>query len=202
MEIDVSGDRIRLDKELNDLDRLVLDFVRILDRNSIKYAIVPAYVSILFGRSRSSEDVDIIVEEMPEAKFLALWEGASKKKFDCLVPDNPESAYRNYLAAGAPLRFARKGEFVPNVEIKFPAVREIDSWVLDKSRQVLLNGKTIRISPIELQIAYKLFLSTDKDIEEDARHLYKLFKEKLDKDMLQGFLKKLDKQGGFNKYLA
>ncbi|MEW5841118.1 MAG: hypothetical protein AB1753_08945, partial [Thermoproteota archaeon] len=108
MEIDVSGDRIRLDKELNDLDRLVLDFVRILDRNSIKYAIVPAYVSILFGRSRSSEDVDIIVEEMPEAKFLALWEGASKKKFDCLVPDNPESAYRNYLAAGAPLRFARK----------------------------------------------------------------------------------------------
>lgn len=45
-------------------------------------------------------------------------------------------------------------------------------------------------------------LSTDKDIEEDARHLYKLFKEKLDKDMLQGFLKKLDKQGVFNKYLA
>ncbi|MEW5839466.1 MAG: hypothetical protein AB1753_00535 [Thermoproteota archaeon] len=38
--------------------------------------------------------------------------------------------------------------------------------MLDNSRQVLLNGKTIRISPIELQIAYKLFLSTDKDIEE------------------------------------
>lgn len=74
--------------------------------------------------------------------------------------------------------------------------------MLDNSRQVLLNGKTIRISPIELQIAYKLFLSTNKDIEEDARHLYKLFKEKLDKDMLQGFLKKLDKQGVFNKYLA
>ena len=37
----------------------------------------------------------------------------------------------------------------------------------------------IYISPIELQIAYKLYLGTDKDLE-DAFFLYELFKEKID----------------------
>lgn len=62
MEIRASGGRIKLKKEPNDLDRLVTDFVKILDRNSIKYVLVSGYVSILFGRSRSSEDIDMIVK--------------------------------------------------------------------------------------------------------------------------------------------
>lgn len=200
MEIDVSGGRIKLDKELNDLDMLVLDFVRLLDKNRVNYVLVSGYISILFGRSRSSEDVDIIVGKMSEARFLALWKDAMKV-FDCLIPDNPESAYRNYLAADAPLHFARKGRFIPNIEVKFPAVREIDNWVLENSKQVILNGRSLRISPIELQIPFKLYLSSQKDIE-DARHLYKLFKETIDMPLLKRFLKKLDKVDEFNKYLA
>ncbi|MGI0019147.1 MAG: hypothetical protein ACREAY_01605 [Nitrososphaera sp.] len=129
-----------------------------------------------------------------------MWQDALKG-FDCLVPSNPESAYRNYLAAGASLRFARKGQFVPNIEIKFPAAREIDNWCLDNSKQVVMNDRTLRISPLELQIPYKLYLSTEKDIE-DARHLYKLFEEILDKRTLKDFLKKFDKEDKFNKYLA
>ncbi|MGI0038162.1 MAG: hypothetical protein ACRD99_07370 [Nitrososphaera sp.] len=58
MEIDVSDDLIKLDKELNDLDRLVIDFVAILNRCKINYVLVSGYVSIHFGRSRSSEDID------------------------------------------------------------------------------------------------------------------------------------------------
>lgn len=40
------------------------------------------------------------------------------------------------------------------------------------------------ISPIELQIPYKLYLSSDKDIE-DAVYLWVLFREMLDGDLLQ-----------------
>ena len=40
------------------------------------------------------------------------------------------------------------------------------------------------ISPIELQIHYKLYLSSDKDIE-DAVYLWVLFREMLDGDLLQ-----------------
>lgn len=63
MEIKVSKNRIKLNKELNDLDTFVIDFVKILDKSKIKYVLVSGYVSILFGRSRSSEDIDIIVKK-------------------------------------------------------------------------------------------------------------------------------------------
>jgi hypothetical protein len=201
MEVEMSRGRIKLDKKLNDLDRLVIDFVRVLDSNMIKYVVVSGYVSILFGRSRSSEDVDIIAKKFSKKRFTALWKELSRKNFECIVPDNFESAYGNYLTKRTALKFSRKGEFVPNVEFKFPKVRGIDDWVVENSVKVVLNGTAIRISPIELQIPYKLYLGSEKDIE-DARHLYKLFKDRLDQEMLMEFVKKLDKQDEFNKNLA
>ena len=81
MKIKVTKASIRLVKELNDLDKLVIDFVRILDRNNVKYVLVSGYVSILFGRSRSSEDIDIIVKKIPKRRFAVLWEDLSKKNF-------------------------------------------------------------------------------------------------------------------------
>lgn len=201
MEFKMSRGRIKLDKKLNELDELVLDFVKVLDRNRIKYVLVSGYVSILFGRSRSSEDIDIIVKKISKERFAALWKALAKEDFRCIVPDNSESAYENYLTKRTSLKFARKGQFMPSVEFKFPKVQEIDSWVVDHSVKVLLNGKVLRISPIELQIPYKLYLASEKDIE-DARHLYQVFKKKLNQKLLEEFLIKLDKQDDFNKYLA
>lgn len=83
----------------------------------------------------------------------------------------------------------------------FPKAAGLDNWVLENRQRVILNGISLNISPIELQIPYKLFLGSSKDIE-DARHLYKLFEDTLDKPVLAQFLIKLDKEGRFNKYLA
>ena len=47
-----------------------------------------------------------------------------------------------------------------------------------------------------MQIAYKLFLSSGKDLE-DAKHLYDLFKEKINKDELLYFIDKLDVRKNF-----
>lgn len=200
MEIKMSRSRIKLKKELNDLDKLVIDFIKILDRNKIKYVLVSGYVSILFGRSRSSEDVDLIVKKISKKRFAVLWKELSKKNFQCIVPDNFESAYE-YLMNRTSIRFCRKGQFIPNMEFMFPKVEDLGNWVLRNAKQVVLNGNTLKISPIELQIPYKLYLADGKDIE-DARHLYKLFKEKLDQKLLKQFLVKLDKEDDFNKYLA
>ncbi len=49
----------------------------------------------------------------------------------------------------------------------------------------------VRISPLELQIAYKLFLGSKKDLE-DARFLFDLFKNKIDKKELMGFIRLLN----------
>lgn len=191
---------IRLVKELNDLDKLVVDFVRILDRNKVKYVLVSGYVSILFGRSRSSEDIDIIVKKLPKRRFAVLWEDLLKY-FECLVPDNFESAYDKYLMKQTSIRFSRKDQPIPNIEFMFPKAEDLDNWVLKNGKQVRLNRQILKISPIELQIAYKLFLGSGKDIE-DARHLYQLFKENLNQKLLSEFLLKLDKKGLFNRYLA
>ena len=191
---------IRLVKELNDLDKLVIDFVRILDRNKVKYVLVSGYVSILFGRSRSSEDIDIIVKKLPKRRFAVLWEDLLKY-FECLVPDNFESAYDKYLMKQTSIRFSRKDQPIPNIEFMFPKAEDLDNWVLKNGKQVRLNRHALKISPIELQIAYKLFLGSGKDIE-DARHLYQLLKENLNQKLLSEFLLKLDKKGLFNRYLA
>jgi len=201
LKIEVSKARIKLVKELNDLDKLVIDFVRILDRNKVKYVLVSGYVSILFGRSRSSEDIDIIVKKIPKQRFLVLWEDLSKKRFECIVPDSFESAYDKYLMNHTSIRFSRKDQPIPNIEFMFPKAEALDNWVLKNGKQVRLNRKVLKISPIELQIAYKLFLGSGKDIE-DARHLYQLFVENLDQKLLTKFLLKLDKKGLFNRYLA
>ena len=196
----MSGDHIKLHKELNDLDILATDFAEILNESNVNYVLVSGYVSILFGRSRSSEDIDLIVEKMAFERFHVLW-SKILEQFDCLVPDNSKSAYENYLTQNTSIRFAKRGEYLPNIEFMFPKTAGLDNWVLQNAREVLLNDKRIRISPFELQIAYKLFLGSNKDIE-DARHLYKMFKANLDEILLGQFLIKLDKQDMFNKYLA
>lgn len=51
---------------------------------------------------------------------------------------------------------------------------------------------------MELQIAYKLFLGSDKDFE-NAKHLLKTFQGKLNKDKLTGFIKEFKVEKEFKK---
>ena len=69
----------------------------------------------------------------------------------------------------------------------------------DRAKDPLLNGKHLFISPLELQISYKLFLGSEKDIE-DATYLYNLTKEHLDGELLSEFNTKL-KTDNIRKYL-
>jgi len=74
--------------------------------------------------------------------------------------------------------------------------KQTQSFFDDNKIKVLLNKDILYISPIELQIAYKLFLGSDKDIE-DARHIYRLLKEKINKQELLYSFEKLNVSGKF-----
>jgi len=76
------------------------------------------------------------------------------------------------------------------MEVKFIHQR-LEEEALKRRIQVSLNGKWI--SPIELQIAFKLFLGSEKDIE-DARHLHNIFKEHLNKDTLRYYINELHQE--------
>ena len=71
----------------------------------------------------------------------------------------------------------------PNFELKFPKTR-YNAYSLKNKIEVDLAGEKLWASEMELQIAFKLNLGSDKDFE-DARHLYNIFKEHLDINLLK-----------------
>ncbi|MBI3623908.1 hypothetical protein HY212_07565 [Candidatus Pacearchaeota archaeon] len=174
---------IKLSKNLNELDKFVRDFTSLLK----EYVIVSGYVSILLGRTRATEDVDLLVPEISLNEFNNLWKESIKNGFWCINTPNPEEAY-NMLNDHA-IRFCRKNQPLPNIEFK-RIKNELDRFSFENKIKVLIEANTFYISPLELQIAYKLFLGSEKDIE-DARHLYKFFKDKINKQELHYSLEKL-----------
>lgn len=191
-------DKIRFTKELNSLDEFVIEFISVLDKLKIKYVLISGYVSILFGRNRSSEDIDILVEKLDYESFENMWRELDES-FECITTSNPKDAFEKYLSTKHAIRFSFKDEFIPNMEIKFPKI-ELESWVLENRKEVIVNKIRLFISPIELQISFKVFLGSEKDIE-DAKYLYELFKENLDISMLDEFNRKLNIVENFNRYV-
>lgn len=179
---------IKLDKVLNKLDLLILDFVKILRKHS-DYVLVSGYVSILFGRSRATEDIDLLVPKMPKKEFIALFDDLSKK-FECLNLSKPEELYDDYLCKNNAIRFSYKGKPIPNIEFKF-AKTEIDYKALKQKITVKIQSKELLISCLELQIAFKeIVLGSDKDLE-DAEHLRTVFEKHLNIEKIKQYKKVL-----------
>jgi len=198
MEINFSKRKIELKKKLNSLDLLTINFCKILNKLNIDYIIISGYVAILFGRNRASEDIDMFIEKMNYEKFKLLWKEL-EKKFDCINTTEVKDGYENYLNNKHALRFSKKGEFIPNIEVKFPKV-DLDDWGIKNKIKVILNKNILYISPLESQIPFKLFLGTEKDIE-DAKFLHNLFKDNLNLHLLKEFNQKLKIEEKYNKYI-
>ncbi|MCX6801250.1 MAG: hypothetical protein NTZ73_03610 [Candidatus Diapherotrites archaeon] len=190
MEFEFRENEIVFERALSDLDKLVIRFVRILDETKVDYVIISGYIAILFGRSRNTEDVDLFIEEMPLGKFEKLWAALKKAGFECIHFSSAKDAYEDYLKSRLAVRFAEKGRFIPNFELKYPE-SDLNKYSLKNKVSVRLNGEALNTSRLELQIPYKLYLGSDKDFE-DAAHLWQVFKEHLDKELFEGFVKRLN----------
>lgn len=185
MELEFSGkDIIMKGKELNSLDRKVIKLVNLID---FEYVIISGYVSILFGRSRATEDVDMFIRVEKE-EFYAFYDRLSKNNFYIINAENKEEGYE-FLKEGIALRIAENGEFIPNFELKLPK-REIDRITMRDKITVRLGNHKLNISEIELQIAFKLFLGSEKDYL-DSKHLYNIFESHFDKKKLYHYIKLL-----------
>ncbi len=187
MKYDKEEKSVILDREINKLDRFVLDFIDILEKHT-DYVVVSGYVSILFGRSRATEDIDLLVPEINEREFQRLWEKIYGNGFECINTSKEKEAI-DMLKEHA-IRFARTGQPLPNIEFK-KIKNDLDKYSFKNKIKVILNKGKLYISPFEMQIAYKLFLGSEKDLE-DAKHLYDIFKEKLNKEELVYLIDKLN----------
>ena len=182
MDIQYSGRRIVVsEKYLTLLDRFVLDFIRILKQET-QYVIVSGYVAILFGRSRGTEDVDILIPYLEKPSFSRLYRALIDGGYEFLNAEDADGLF-DMLNKRMGIRVARKEQFIPNIELKY-VKDEVDRIVLRDRVEVNLPSADVYISPVEIQIAYKLFLGSQKDIE-DALFLWEIFREDLDRANLK-----------------
>ncbi|MFA5796493.1 MAG: hypothetical protein WC916_00460 [Candidatus Woesearchaeota archaeon] len=174
-----------VNRKLSALDTFTIKFIDLLKKYS-SYVLISGYVSILLGRSRISEDIDLIVPKMDLTTFTKFEKTLEKKGFYCLNTPTISEMYSYLTQEKVAIRFAKKGTVIPNMEFKF-AKNKTDLLALHDAIRVRINTTELKISDLEMQIAYKeQRLKSPKDME-DARHLRNILGLKLNKQKLKAY---------------
>ncbi|MCZ7402644.1 MAG: hypothetical protein O8C61_10525 [Candidatus Methanoperedens sp.] len=185
MDIEIEAENIYLkNKVISKLDLFVVDFINILKKYT-DYVVVSGYVSILFGRSRGTEDIDLLINKIDMDTFLKFHNELIENNYWFLNAENPIELF-GMLEDGLAIRAAVKDNVIPNIEIKF-VKNQLDRISLKEHKVAQLDTYGINISPLELQIAFKLYLGSDKDIE-DAAYLCEIFSAHLSKFKIKHFM--------------
>ena len=144
MEIQYSKDLIILkNKSLSNVDKFVLEFVDLL-KNHFRYVIVNDYVAILFGRSRGTEDIDILIEKITKSEFFN-FVSEIEDRYDFLNPEDREGLYE-MLSENLGVRISKKNAIIPNIELKI-IKNEVEKYVLDNRLKVKLDKNLLYLSP-------------------------------------------------------
>jgi len=178
----IINNELEIKKAVTKLDQFAFDIIDILKKYT-NYVIISGYVSIFFGRSRATEDIDMFIDKIHYDKFLEMYNEFTAKGFEFTI-DNPAKLYNDYLMKkdGA-INIWRKNLPLLRMEIKI-ARKPSQTMVLLNPIKVHINDKYIFFGQIESQIAYKRYISkSEKDLE-DARHLEIVF-EGIDKEKIK-----------------
>jgi len=193
--IELRNGTLVVEREPNQLDELTIRFSEILDQFDIEHVYVAGYVSILAGRARSTEDIDVLIERIDEETADRLAERLDEEGF--WGPAMPLFSMYEMLDNGDNIWVAPEDQITPHLEVKF-ARDEFDRASLGNAITARIGDAAISIGPLELQIAYKLHLSAQKDIE-DAVHLYTLFEEGLSVSRLEEWVRRLDVEDEYER---
>ena len=175
----------------NILDEFVKDFVNVIDKYA-RYIIVSGFVAIAHGRSRGTEDIDMIIEKISKEKFIELHNDLIRADFEPMQADDPEVLFDKYLNDSISVRYTRKDEPVPEMEVKF-AKDFLDELQLRTRKKLSLTGLDVYFSSIEMNIAFKEeLLKSDKDLE-DAKHLRIIYKDEINESEINE-IKKMIKE--------
>jgi len=170
-------------RRLSELDLFVCRILDILTPYT-PYVIVSGYVAILFGRTRSTEDVDLLIPVCDISTFLQLHDKFIEQGYEFLNAEDGHGLH-SILTSGSGIRLSEKNAFIPNIEIKFIR-NESDAYSFNNRLPLIMNDRTFWIGPLEMQIAYKYWLGSEKDIE-DAIYIREITRDFIDEDLLREF---------------
>lgn len=186
--IDFTDGRLVVEREPNELDELAIEFTSLLDDLDIQHVYVAGYLAILTGRSRATEDIDVLIERLDERRVLELVDHLEDEGM--WGPAMPLDDTYAMLSEGDNIWVAPDGQVIPHVEAKF--VRdEADRASLTNAITARIGDGELPVGPLELQIPYKLYLGAQKDVE-DAAHLYALFEGELRESEIERWAGKLE----------
>lgn len=182
----LDGSTIVINRELTELDFFVKDFLDVLKKHS-DYLIVSGFVSISTGRTRGTEDVDVLVPVMNKDKFEKLFDDLQNKGFWCYQADSVEEAYP-YILTLQNIRFARVKEMFPNMEmIPIDETKKTKFFEFKHPQKVRVQDFEFKIPPIEFEILYKeIVLGGKKDLA-DAKHLRAFFADILKREKFKEY---------------
>ncbi|MUW13304.1 hypothetical protein GJ633_00540 [Halorubrum sp. CBA1125] len=193
--IELRNDTLVVEREPNQLDELAIEFSEILGQFDIKHVYIAGYVSILAGRARSTENVDVLIEQVGEETADKPAKTLDEQGF--WGPAMPLSSIYEMLDNGDNIWVAPEDQVTPHLEVKF-ARDEFDRASLENAITARIGDEAISIGPLELQIAYKLHRGAQKDIE-DAVHLYTLFEESLSMSRLKEWVTRLNVEAEYER---
>ncbi len=173
---EVINNIIIVNRDLTELDIFLRDFLNILKKHS-DYLVVSGFVSIATGRTRGTEDIDMLVPVMKKEKFERFFNELNEKRFWCYQGDNVNEVYL-YVKDMKNIRFAKKDEMFPNIEfISINETRKAKYFEFTHPQKIKIKDFEFKIPPIEFEILYKeIILKGKKDIA-DARHLRIFFSD-------------------------
>src|SRR3989338_2719321 len=182
----LEGDTIIINRESTKLDLFVKDFLDILKKHS-DYLLVSGFVSISSGRTRGTEDVDILVPVMDKNTFEKLFKDLQKGGFWCYQADSAEEVY-SYIKNLQNIRFARVKEMFPNMElIPITEKRKAKFFEFAHPQKMMVQEFEFKIPPLEFEILYKeLVLGGQKDFA-DAKHLRTFFADIIKKEKFKEY---------------
>lgn len=184
MDIEQQGSTLIIQgRRLSELDLFVCRVLDILSSHT-PYVIVSGYVAILFGRTRSTEDVDILIPVCDESVFLRLHDTFLDQGCEFLNAEDGRGLY-SMLISGSGIRLCEKDAFIPNIEMKFTRT-EADAYSFNNRIALVINDRTFWIGPLEMQIAYKFWLGSGKDIE-DGLYIREIVRDYIDENLLREF---------------
>ena len=162
------------DKNL--LSEFCTKFCSIVEKHC-KYCVVSGFFVIISGRSRGTEDVDIILERMDIKLFKQLHSSLKNKGFNCLQSDDANEIYE-YLNNNLSVRYIFGKTLLPEMEVKF-AKDKLDEYQLKTRIKEPHTELNIYFSTIECNLAFKEeLLKSPKDIK-DAEFLRIVYEEKI-----------------------
>ncbi len=168
-----------MNREISDkniLNRFCINFCKVLSRH-VEYIVVSGFVAIASGRTRGTEDIDIIIRKIDFEKFKKMHEDLIKHDFVCIQSKDEREIF-DYLSEKISVRYVLKSQPIPQIELKFEK-DELDDYQFKTKEKLQLTGTNVWFGSVNMNVAFKEeLLKSDKDLE-DARYLRLVYKEKI-----------------------